>query len=255
MNPISLFIFFSTLLIYNYRKLFFSYIELIPQETQRAQWLRSNRFLLGIITLSSVFGIFISVFSLSFKTLVLVLPLFLVSVLYATPFSKNKNSPKRLRHLPFLKLFLVAGVWTMVTVLLPEFEVNAAQLESKSTVFTCLTRFLFIFAITLPFDIRDMEVDRKNNIKTFPVILGVEKTIRLAVAILLLFIVAYVYSQFAGDKTNAYKAAAYILSGLISIAFILQVPKQKSEYFVSVGIEGLMLIQFLLLFLFHHFIA
>lgn len=254
-NPISLFIFFSTLLIYNYRKSLFSDIELIPAHTQRAQWLRANRFLLGIITLSALFGIVISAFNLNAKTLIFLVPLFLISVFYATPFSTEKKSTKRLRHLPFLKLFLVAGVWTVVSVVLPQLEIDASQLFSAQLIFSCFTRFVFIFSITLPFDIRDVEVDKKNNIKTFPVVLGVKRAIQLDVTLLVVFIALYVFNYFSGDRANELKSIAYILSGIVSILFVLQVPKQKSEYYISFWIEGLMLMQFILLFIFRSFIA
>jgi 4-hydroxybenzoate polyprenyltransferase len=251
-NPAALLVFFSTLLIYNYRKLLFGRQELSPPFTERSQWIVSNRSLLAIICLCSVFGILISCFSLKGSTFLFLIPFFFVSVLYATPLSTQLNSTKRLRHLPFVKIFLVAGVWSAVTVLFPALEYEIESIVSPSLLFTFSTRFLFLFAITLPFDLRDMEADRQNNIKTFPLVLGEKKTIQLAIVCLLLFCLCYLLGAFVFKQINPFKACAYCISGLIAIGFVSQSEKQKSEYFVSFWIEGLMLVQFILLFIFKH---
>ena len=249
LNPSSLFVFFSTLLIYNYRKLFFADRELSPPVTERAKWIVSNRSTLAIICLTSVFGILISAFNLSGKTLLLLLPLFFISVLYATPFSTKMDSAKRLRFLPYVKIFLVAGVWSTVTVLFPVVENDSEMLFSNAVIFSFITRFIFLFAITLPFDIRDIEVDARNKIKTIPLALGEKNTVRLALAALVLFMGMYGFSFLFMENQNRYKAIGYILSGICSFALISQSSKNKNEYFTSFWIEGLMLLQFICLFL------
>ena len=50
-----------------------------------------------------------------------------------------------------------------------------------------LERFLFVFAITIPFDIRDMEIDIKEGLKTIPVIMGKKKAMMIANILLVLF--------------------------------------------------------------------
>ena len=248
-NTPSLFVFFSTLLIYNYRKLFFNDRNLVPPLTQRVEWVVRNRSTLAVICFASLFGIMICAFSLSGRTFLFLLPLFLVSVLYATPFSRNMNSVKRLRYLPFLKIFLIAGVWSAVTVLFPVIENTSESLFSGPVIFTFITRFIFIFSITVPFDIRDIEVDKRNNIKTFPVVLGERTSVQIAIAALLLFILMYAGSIFFIPEINQRVVYGYIISGFISIAFVAQSLKNKSDYFISFWIEGLMLMQFLLILL------
>jgi 4-hydroxybenzoate polyprenyltransferase len=50
-------------------------------------------------------------------------------------------------------------------------------------------RMLFVFAITIPFDIRDMESDKQAHLKTIPNLMGEKKAIQSAVFALLLFAV------------------------------------------------------------------
>ena len=249
-NPTSLFIFFSTLLIYNYRKLLFTHRELKPPFSERAQWIVNNRAVLAVITVCSVFGIFISVLSLNKQILLFLFPLFLVSVLYATPFSRKMDSLKRLRQLPFLKIFLVAGVWSAVTVLLPVIANDFKNLFSVQVIFTFCMRFIFLFAITIPFDVRDMEVDERNHIKTFPVVMGEKKAIQLSVIALTFFILMYACSGFFVSEIDNKIKFGYILSGWLSIAFVFQSLRNKREYFTSFWIEGLMLMQFVLIYIF-----
>lgn len=250
-NPTSLFVFFSTLLIYNYRKLLFAERDLKAPYTERAKWVFSNRTTLAVICISSVIGIIISLFKFSEQTFFFLFPLFIISVLYATPFSRNMDSMKRLRQLPFLKIFLVAGVWSAVTVLFPVIENDFHNLISSSVIFSFFARAVFIFSITLPFDIRDIEVDKKNGIKTFPVVLGEKKAVVLSMASMLLFI----FLQFTGLYFHLFESKAmgigYLFSGIVSLLFIAQSSSKQNEYFVAFWIEGLMLLQFILLLVAH----
>jgi 4-hydroxybenzoate polyprenyltransferase len=247
-NSSSLFVFFSTLLIYNYRKLLFAKKDLQAPYTQRATWVFANQGLLAIICFSALLGILISTFNLSFKTLLFLFPLFLISVLYATPFSRNLDSVKKLRQLPFVKIFLVSGVWSAVTVMFPVFENDFQNLFSEEVLFTFCARFVFIFAITLPFDIRDMELDRKNEIKTFPVVFGEKRSVHLSMLACILFILMQLYAIYFLQFDNPALNWGYILSGIVALLFVSQASTKRNEYFVAFWIEALMLVQFILLF-------
>ncbi len=81
----------------------------------------------------------------------LLLPGFL-ALGYVVPLGKGG---KRLRDLHFLKIFLIAAVWAWVTVWLPAAETGAGW--NRATLLMMLERASFIFAITLPFDVRDLK--------------------------------------------------------------------------------------------------
>ncbi len=252
-NPASLFVFFATLLIYNYRKLFFATKELSPPLNERSAWVINNKQTLAFICMAAICGVFILMFSFSFKSFLFLVPLFIISVLYATPFSKKSESNKRLRHLPFLKIFLVAGVWSATVVLFPIMEYDFQELLSTKVIFSFSMRFLFLFAITIPFDIRDMELDRKNGIKTFPVVYGVKGSVQLSVGVLLLFIIFQLLSLHYAEFNTLPMAVGYIFSALSAMAFVVLSRDKRSEYFVSFWIEGLMLFQFICLLLTNSF--
>ncbi len=243
-NPYSLFLFFATLLIYNYRKFLFPDKEQVMPDTARSIWISSHRGFYGITCLIACLGMLVSLFNLSSSSLLYLVPLFIISLFYATPLSIKKTSKSQLRSLPFLKIFLVAGVWSFVTVVFPQLQDSNFNFFSGDVAFQLTSRFLFLFAITLPFDIRDMHIDAALKIVTFPIALGVKKTVQLAQLSLLLFCVMYLIYLFSHSGPDQLKAAAYILSGLLSILVINKCKAPVSEYYVSFGIEGLMLLQF-----------
>ena len=81
---------------------------------------------------------------------------------------------KFIRKIPLLKIFYVGLTWALINswLILPEFNWSIF-----------LISWLFISALVLPFDIRDMNND---DVVTFPILIGVEKTKILAY--LLIFI-------------------------------------------------------------------
>ena len=91
----------------------------------------------------------------------------------------------RLRRRNYLKIFLIAGVWAWVAVAIPwaGAGLNLAEGGGWSLL---ASRFLFVVAITLPFDIRDIETDRVQRIRTLPAVLGVSRSITLSRLLLLL---------------------------------------------------------------------
>lgn len=100
----------------------------------------------------------------------LALPLALISWMYSRPFMFVGGKPFALRQVPYLKLFLIALVWTLMGVCLPHLWHDMTL--NRTSVVLMLMRFMFILAITLPFDIRDGVADKVQGIKTLAHVLG-----------------------------------------------------------------------------------
>jgi len=88
-------------------------------------------------------------------------------------------SYKSLRHVPFLKIFLIAFCWTLATVTLPAIA-QGHTLLVPSTWWLTIERFIFIFAITLPFDVRDIQEDEGSKLQTLPMLVGVRNALILS---------------------------------------------------------------------------
>lgn len=99
-----------------------------------------------------------------------------LSVVYALPLDKI-GIKKRLRDIPFIKIFLIALTWTITCVLLPILETNFyPDLFVRRVILLFSIQFIYLLFITLPFDINDIERDIANQTKTIATTLGARKS-------------------------------------------------------------------------------
>lgn len=108
-----------------------------------------------------------------------------------------------------------------------------------------LERFFFIAAITIPFDIRDIERDSVEKIRTFPVILGVEGSKKLAYTFNILFLLIAIIAAYLEVQSFNLVTALFV-SGIISFIFISGAGIKRSQVYYVFGVEGISLIQSLL---------
>jgi 4-hydroxybenzoate polyprenyltransferase len=119
-----------------------------------------------------------------------------------------------------------------------------AGLLSGGLLFT--ERALFIFAITIPFDIRDIQIDETSKLKTLPQVIGIRKSQFLALLLLsisaLLTIVLISTDVYDVELLTPYLLCTGITGLLISRASV-----DKDDYYYSGLLDGMM---FLLPFLY-----
>jgi 4-hydroxybenzoate polyprenyltransferase len=116
--------------------------------------------------------------------------------------------------------------------LIPVFE-SSITLE-KNSILIFFQRFFFVFAYTLPFEIRDLKYDLPS-LKTIPQIFGVRKAKYSAIVSLLIFIIfslglhiqnpVFFYSELL---------TAFLCAGLIFFS-----EKNQKKYFSSFLVESL----------------
>lgn len=166
----------------------------------------------------------------------------LVSLAYILPVF---SGGKRLRDYSFIKIFLIALAWPWITVVLPAIELG--QLEGRSLGLMLAERSAFIFAITLPFDIRDLETDRFQAVKTIPQQWGIAWSKRLAFMLLFCAGIFVLANGLWGIYTLSH-SIALVLSLFLTALLISRADKQKSDYFYSGLMDGTILLQSLLLY-------
>jgi len=171
-------VFFSIIGIYNFHRLYKFKNNQLTESLKI--WVELN-FL--TVQLLCFFGILLSsclfVLLLNFELqhLVLLSSCLLISLIYII---------LRWREFPFLKAFLVAFVWTIVLVILP--NLMQAKLEIGN-----LTFMLFFYALTIPSDARDIKMDHKK-MKTLPQLIGKKWSYRMAVLLLNFFVLLQSFS-------------------------------------------------------------
>lgn len=175
-------------------------------------------------------------FQLSGRTLLLLVVLALFTFLYAIPFHKRKN----LRTLGGLKIFIVALVWACFTVLVPAIA-SEEQLDFNYLI-TFFQRILIVLALTIPFEIRDLEYDN-SSLKTLPQKLGLKKVKSLGIAFLLI-------SVFLEWTKNEFSVNHFISILTISIligVILISSQKKQPKYLASFWVESVPVFWFFLL--------
>ncbi|MFB9863246.1 UbiA family prenyltransferase [Rufibacter immobilis] len=245
--PISLrlggIVFFATLFVYNADSLLPYKFNQEVAVSPRTQWIRNNRLELIFIAIGSamcvIYLYWTALFDLSFWFL---LHLIVVAGLYSIAVVPEGDRYIPLRDIPFLKVFLIAYVWSAVTVQLPLMEVDR-DLFSGNNLILFVRRFLFIFSLTLVFDIRDVHKDKLTNTVTFPTKWGVQKTKWLALFTLFLFAILL------PSGTAPHMRLALGLAGVGAATVVWYAHEYRSQYYFLILADGMMLMQFLLVWL------
>lgn len=163
----------------------------------------------------------------------------LVTILYAVPFWGDKQN---LRSVTGIKIFIIAAVWTGVTVLLPLFDTGKSFPDGIYLI--AIQRFLFVIVLTLPFDIRDFSMD-SESLGTIPQQFGIQAT-RLIGLSLLAAVIVLEYVRMANNE----EILATVIISAITAYFVLKSEARQNRYFAAFWVEGIPVLWYgLLLFL------
>ncbi|MEP6595343.1 MAG: UbiA family prenyltransferase, partial [Ginsengibacter sp.] len=175
------FVFGATLVQYNLHYLVKK--TAIPN-SMRFRWSKQNAGTHKILACIGLILIIAGLFSFQFHHFIFLVLLGTITLLYSLPVLPFTNR-KRLKDFGILKIITITILWTMVTVWFP---VSQAYYTDVSFLLIFLRRFIFIFILCLVFDIRDTEVDSKENRRTIPVLTGTRKAYIVCYILLILFI-------------------------------------------------------------------
>lgn len=241
------FVFCSTLLIYNLSMVLSKPKHPEQSPFRRVRWIFGHyQFIVVITILSFICLIPLGIFYLNIKSKLLMAFLGGLSFAYNLPLIKLKNKKIGLRNLPGIKLFLIALVWSFSCVLLPitEAESNPSiHISWITTTLLVVKRFLFVCAITIPFDIRDLFQDKIYELKTIPVILGEKKAWIFCQALLILYIVLLFLFSNKLDIDTIGLSLTVILTGWL----IFKSNFKRNEYYYFLFLDGTLLLQYIML--------
>ncbi|HEY8687966.1 MAG TPA: UbiA family prenyltransferase [Chitinophagaceae bacterium] len=232
-----LFVFGATLAQYNMHYLFKT---TAVENSTRLAWSLKNKNIHKILIAFGVALILYSLFSFHLRHFIFLLALGAIAFLYSFPFLPFTNK-KRIKDFGLMKIITLSLLWTLVTVWFPVDEINFTGL-SFQLIF--LRRFIFIFILCLLFDIRDTEVDRRENIATLSVKVGIKKSYTLCYLLLVVFtalsIIQYIHLPEA-------RQLILMLFSAIATGITIEYSKKKYSDIVYLAlIDGMMLLQALL---------
>ena len=151
--------------------------------------------------------------------------------------------PFILRKIPLLKIFVISFVWSASSMLLLILENSI--IISQNEIIHLLARFLFVFSITIPFDIRDIFYDTKN-IATIPLFFGVKKAKWIAFLALIICVSLSFIQYFDGTLNQGYLLALIFLYFITSF-FIFRSDTNSEEMYFSFWGEGVSICAYLFL--------
>jgi len=250
-QPYLLLIFFATLFEYNRHRL----VALITDKndalnSEKNHWVRKNQKKFYFLVFLSVAGFLAAVISTKIDVLLSFLPLGVLTFLYLVPGSESKNYFFKLREIPYLKIFLIAFVWSASTIILPVIQAGEKILNSQ-VIFLFMERFFFIFAIAIPFDIRDMNADRDAGLKTIPILINQNKALVLSyLSLLFCFLISFFHYRMQNEW---FVIEALCISLITTYLFLkLQFFKNRGRYYYQI-LDGTLILQGMLVLVFYFF--
>lgn len=238
LNSTDIFLFFSTLFIYNL-------FRILGENIDPKSWYVKNYNYTKTLSYLSFFASSIAFFFIDKYLLPVILLAGILTILYVGPFSINRSKRFNLRKFWFLKSIIVSLVWVLLTVVLPLLENNF--LSFNFSIFS-LEKFFFILGITIPYDIKDLLEDKSNGVHTVVGKFGVEKTKWISNSILLLGLVLAIYM-----RERYLMAVVFVYLTAMYLNFRLD--EQKDELWYTFLVDGTIILYFLAVLLYAIFFS
>ena len=237
------FIFCGTLFGYNLHRLPSAFAgKPVSHNFKRHHWTVAHRVLLAVVTgLAGI--VFVWSFSrLYLRSQTLALIPAALSLAYAFPIIPAGRKWTELREIPGLKIFVVAFTWACCCGMLPIASTHQPGTPwfAAALAWTVVCAAL-IFALTVPFDIRDLYYDAAH-LKTLPSWLGIQRSVGLAtIALVASGTTPLAMWHFLHVGTVA-QAAACALWSVIAWLFVYKSSPERHEYYFSFWIDALLVI-------------
>jgi 4-hydroxybenzoate polyprenyltransferase len=227
-------VFFATIFIYNFQRFFYKPQQDYSLNSIRRKWIFENQNVVKLLTFIGFIGVVITFFFNDEHIVFYLSPLLILSFAYFFSFIK-------LRESPLFKLFTLVIVWTMVTAVIPVL-LSDAEPFTKNNLLHVFTRFCFMLAICIPFDIRDLQIDNADNVSTLPQIIGEKNARWLAFGFMLIYMILIIAEYILGIITMKV-FIALMISALINSTLVLMSSSKRSEYFYVALLDGTMILQ------------
>lgn len=230
-------VFFGCLFVYAaHRIIGFTKLEK-TLENRRIQIIRRFDRHIRIYALFAGLGAFILIWQMAFSIWIALTVPCLVAMAYVSPIFRGR----RFRDVPLVKVFTVGLIWSWVCVFIPLYYLDADP-DITAISLVALEKFLFITGITIPFDVRDLAVDRLHNIKTLPTKFGIFKSLRIANILLILALVLVMVQMQSGFLTWPV-GIGLVLCYLITVAIVSFTNEKRHDYYFSAVLDGTIILQ------------
>ena len=227
-----LFMFFGTVFGYNFIK----YLDEFKQHRGHVSSKGLQVILLLTVIACILSGFLFVSFSEKMKEAI-VLPL-LVIVFYTLPWAF-----KKLRNIKGAKIYIIALTWAYVIGYLPIVFYNASI--TKDVILTLVQLFLLVFALMIPFEVRDLKLD-DPSLHTLPQRFGVKQSRRIGMVAMIVFLMI---QFFYAEVTMVSIIIASVVTKITLLALWFT-RKEMAEQYASVFVESIPIVWAVLIYLF-----
>ncbi|MFA9389471.1 MAG: UbiA family prenyltransferase [Prolixibacteraceae bacterium] len=235
--PFLLLLFFATVADYNWHRLM--KVKLKIGSTDKNEWGNQHSSIIIVFAVMSTIALLISIIYAPIEITEWLFLMAIVTFLYSFPFYKMGWQKLDIRQIPGLKNALIAFTWTIATLYLP--YLLSDKTESSASLALLITqRSVFFFAITIPFDIKDVDEDRAAGWKTIPVLFN--KTIAqrmtnyLIVAMMLISIVHLLIYR------GNHEGFAAIITAVYTLIIVNQKSLKQHPLYYPIYMDGAILL-------------
>ncbi len=228
-------VFCFTYLTYNGQRIF--RLKKYKKIGERLQWVVNHQTALRITSIT--FGLigFVCLFFIHPISWWLIIPMGFLSMFYVIPIPFIK---KGLRNIHYLKVFIIALVWALIIIGLPFIDGMKTIVLDTTSALAFIQCFVFILAITLPFDVRDIDFDKADELKTIPQLIGIKGTILFAELLLISSTLIYYY-----NNVRAHYFLALLIGHIITMIIVALTNKNRMELFYAGWVESSVIILWL----------
>lgn len=222
------FIFYASITGYNFVK----YFGLAKFHHRRlTTWLK----VIQIFSLICFLALCYYAFHLQKPTLLFLLGLGLITFFYAVPFFPRNlviDSNLNLRSVSGLKVYVIALVWSGVTVFIP--LINNNYDINTDVILVAIQRFILVLVLILPFEIRDMRYD-SLKLSTIPQKIGIKQTKLVGVLLLMVFL----FLEYFKDIINPEKLIYLLIITIILSLFLVFSREKQNKCYSAFWVESL----------------
>ena len=222
------FVFFATITGYNFVK----YFGVAKFHHRRlADWLKA----IQLFSLIAFIILAYYAFQLLVNSKILIVLLGVITFLYAIPLLPKKyfvDDQSNLRQISGLKVYVIAIVWSLSTVVLPLIQ-NEIEIGADAVV-TCFQRFFYIIVLMLPFEIRDLNYD-SLKLGTIPQRIGVKRTKIIGIFLLILFF----FLEYFKNEIDTKSLTILLIITFVTALFLAFSNKNQSKYYSAFWGESL----------------
>ena len=186
-----------------------------------------------LLTLGAFFWLLYSSICLDFISLCFLVPFVLLTIFYMLPVYISQQKRYTLRNIPGFKIVSISLSWSGLSTLFV-FYTNSIHIETLQGLFF-IHQFLFVLVLTIPFDLRDLNLDSKE-LRTLPMLFG-EFGVKLLGSAVLVFMNILGFLLFERGLV-----AVTALISVVLLFFLWNASSTQKKYYASFWIESIPII-------------